>query len=692
MASLLGKRVHSFLRPQIRHLGTNVLVPPQKAPSWNHTPEDIRRQTQEYVDRVKREDNDLASVEGPTVQNFLERYAHYENVRIGQQSHLTFYQNVATDPELRNASSEAETILDRLSIEAGMREDMFRNVKKVYEDSKDADLDPETRRFLTKLYQGFKRNGLELSKEVRSQVEAVLKELLELSIQYNKNLGEQTEHLLLTKDQLEGLPDNVMSQFEVVGDKYKVTFKYPDIIPTLKYAKKAETRKLAFIRYQNIVPENAELLKKTVAKRLELAKLLGYESYADYVLEESMAKSVKTVMDFENGLLGKLQEKAREELAVLKKLKLEDYKAQGLDTNSDEAQNYYVWDHSYYNNKLLEQKYKVDEQKILEYFPLQSTIENMLKFYEKLFLLRFDEVTDPKAKSVWHEDVKQFAVWKTDTEKPEFIGWIYFDLHPREGKYGHAAAFGLWPGYLDSDNTKKRPVCALVCNFLKPTKTKPSLLKHSEVTTFFHELGHGIHDLVSETRYGRFHGATTSRDFVEAPSQMLEFWTWLAPELKRLLLHYVTGKPLEDDLIKSLVALKHVNGALANLRQLHFGLFDMAIHSTKDGKVDVDHEWNVLRENITMLALGVETKGYGSFGHMMGGYAAGYYGYLYLEVFAADLFYTLFKADPMNTVNGIRYRDTVLKVGGSREELDGLREVLGRDPNNKAFLEELGVQ
>ncbi|GMM38680.1 metalloendopeptidase [Saccharomycopsis crataegensis] len=686
-----------FSSYSVRFFGSNSqnLVPPQQPPSWNDTPEQILEKTKRFLEKVKEQDDSIAALSEPTLENLIIPYSQWENERFRMINYLTLYQHVSTNPEIRNASTEAEKLLDKQAIESGLREDIFKNVKKVYEDNKDNDsLAPELKRFISKLYNAYRRNGLDLPKETREKVEKVSKKLSELSIQFNQNLGEQTEFLLLTKEELEGVPEDVLSQFDKQDDKYKVTFKYPDIVPTLKYSKNAATRKKAFIGDQNKVPENAEILKEAIKIRLELAQLLGYKSYAEYILELSMAKTADRVMEFENDLWDKLKPKAAEELSKMKQLKLQDYKERGLNIESEEAKNYYIWDHGYYNNKLLQEQYKVDEQKISEYFPLQSTVEKMLKFYETLFNLKFEEVTDPKQKSVWHEDVKQRSVWKMDDLKnPEFLGWIYFDLHPRDGKYGHAAEFEIWPGYFDETTGKKsRPVCALICNFSKPSKTKPSLLKHNEVTTFFHELGHGIHEIVGDTHYARFHGTATARDFVEAPSQMLEFWTWTSAELKKLSSHYITGDPLPESLIASLVKSKHVNGGLGNLRQLHFGLFDMTIHNTHDGKADVDKAWNSLREEVTLLKSGDENvRGYGSFGHMMGGYAAGYYGYLYSEVFATDMYYTLFKEDPMNTTNGIRYRDTILKRGGSRDDLDNLKELLGREPNSDAFLQEIGI-
>jgi len=407
-------------------------------------------------------------------------------------------------------------------------------------------------------------------------------------------------------------------------------------------------------------------------------------------LEVKLAKKKHTVLDFLNDLRTKLTPVAESELQVLKDLKNKDLKARNLPVEDE----FYSWDFAYYNERLLEEKYQVDSLKISEYFPLQSTIKKMLGFYETIMDVKFVKL-DPKPEEVWHEDVEMYAVFKNiKFGTLEYVGVIYFDLHPRDGKYGHAANFGIGPGYVNSNGTRKNPETVLVCNFTKPTKTRPSLLKHDEVVTFFHELGHGIHNMLSQTKYAKFHGTNVERDFVEAPSQMLEYWVWSKNELKLLSSHYETGEPISDDLIDLLIKTKHVNTGLSNLRQLFFGLFDMSLHTIESedqiDKLNLFDTWNTLRREITLLPDGNNpTKGYCSFGHIAGGYESGYYGYLYSQVFAADIYYTLFKEDPMNTENGIRYRDIILKRGGSREIMDNLEEVLGRKPNSEAFLAEI---
>jgi len=282
------------------------------------------------------------------------------------------------------------------------------------------------------------------------------------------------------------------------------------------------------------------------------------------------------------------------------------------------------------------------------------------------------------------------------------VGYLYLDLHPRPGKYGHAANFSLQPGFSYPNGTRRYPATALVCNFSKPTPTKPSLLKHDEVVTLFHELGHGIHDLAGRTKYSRFHGTSVVRDFVEAPSQMLENWCWTPSQLKSLSQHYETKEPIPDDLIAKQISVKHVNDALFNLRQLHFGIFDMTIHtpaSHEDAKaIKFSELYNDLRIKITGLK-GPESFGMGSgwgsgqatFGHLIGGYDAGYYGYLSSQVYSTDMFYTVFKKDPMDPKEGRRYRHMVLEKGGSQDEMTTLEAFLGRKPSTESFYQELGL-
>lgn len=686
------------LRKTIGTLMTQ-LKPPQRPPLWNHTVDDIVEFTDALIKESAAMDDFVASTfdKGDGLK-VVEAFSELENRHAPVSQQLTFYQHVSASKELRDASNAAEEKLEKFAIESGMREDVYKTLLQIYQDYKDVkSIDPETSRYIEKVYKKYERNGFGQPPEIRQRIKELKEKLSEISITFSKNLVEDTGFILFSEKELTGVPQDVVTQFAKVEDpetkvvSYKMTFKYPDIFPVLKYAQNPYTRRRAFVGDQNKVPENAGLLVEAVKLRSELANLLGYQSFAAYVQEERMSKNPENVWNFLLDLKDKLHSQGVKERETLLDLKKHEYEQNGWDYDGE----YYVWDHRYYDNKLLENEYKVDATKIAEYFPLQATIGKMLEIFETLFKLKFAEDIEEEDKSVWHPDVKQFAVWKMDDlQNPEFAGWLYFDLHPRDGKYGHAANFGLAPGFTKTDESRAYPVTALVCNFSQPTESKPSLLKHDEVNTFFHELGHGIHDLLGKTKYSRFHGTSVSWDFVECPSQMLEYWTWSPKELKFLSSHFLNPEEsLPEELITSLVRSKNVNGGLFNLRQLHFGIFDMKLHSLAKGEsVDVISCWNDMREEIALVSSkGITTKGFGSFGHLLGGYGAGYYGYLWSQVFAADIYYSMFKADPMDSKKGCRYRDIILSRGGSRDELENLQELLGRDPSNEAFLKELGM-
>lgn len=680
-------------------------IAPQPAPSWNWTPSKIVSDAQKFIDESNQFHDKMVALEEPTIDNFIVPFMNRENEAGLLINQLTFFQHVSADKDMRDSSVKATELLQDFDIESSLRHDLFLQYDKLWKKIKDDKAkfekkpsDFERYEFVRKCHRDYVRAGLNLDENQRNKVKDIKKKIANNSLQFSTNLGEQKEFIAFTKEELNGVSDSVMEQFETFKDEktgkemYKVTFKYPDIFPVLKTAKNPETRKRAFTADQNKVAANEALFADTLQLRKDLAELLGYSSYANYNLELKMAKEQNKVFDFLDDLIKRLKPLGAKEIDILKELKKKDCKELGIEYDD----HYYIWDHRYYDNNYLKDNYNVDLEKISEYYPTQTAIEGMLRIYETLLNLKFIEETDESKKTVWHEDVKQLAVWKMDdATKPEFVGWIYFDLHPRDGKYGHAANFGISSSYIKPDGARSYPVTALVCNFSKATATKPSLLKHNEITTLFHELGHGIHDLVGTNDNSRFNGpGAVPWDFVEAPSQMLEFWTWNKNELESLSSHYKTGEKIPTDLLDSLVSTKHVNGALFALRQLHFGLFDMKVHTCDDlSKLDYLKLWNELRQEVSLVEnAGLYTKGFDSFGHIMSdSYSAGYYGYMWAEVFATDMYYTKFAADPLNTKTGIKYRDIVLSKGGLYEIEDNLVEFLGRKPNNEAFLKELGL-
>ncbi|KAL5417945.1 hypothetical protein PMIN04_007518 [Paraphaeosphaeria minitans] len=640
--------------------------PPQLPPTFTATPDSLVSDTKKLIDRSR-------NIQDAIVKDVTAASANFKNVllpvalddnKMAIESHIIgFYQAVSTDKALRDASTEAEKLLDDFSIESSMRDDVFKLIDAVLK--KKESLDPESQRLLEKDHKSYIRNGLNLDPGAqRDRFKEIKQRLSAISIEFQKNLNEEQAGIWFTREELDGVPEDVVDGLKVGEgenkDKFWLTFKYPDLFPTLKYATNAETRKRVFVENENKCNDNVPLFREAILLRDEAARLLGYNNHAEFRIEDKMAKTTKTVNDFLGDLRTRLAPGGQAEIKKLLELKQEDLNTRRL---GDDSSKYFLWDHRYYDRLMLERDFQLDQQIIAEYFPLQTTIQGMLKIFEELFGLAFVEITGDDRTAladggkgsdiVWHEDVQVFSVWDDEGEGAGFVGYLYLDLFPRDGKYGHAANFNLQPGYIDENGKRRYPATALVCNFSKPTPKKPSLLKHDEVVTLFHELGHGIHDLVSKTIYSRFHGTNTVRDFVEAPSQMLENWCWTPSQLRSLSHHYshlspeyeaaykeasgADKKPAEqipNSLIANLISTKHVNDALFNLRQLHFGMFDMTVHEPKSHEgikeLDITSTYNQLRHDISQLD-GPEASsgdwkwgnGQATFGHLIGGYDAG---------------------------------------------------------------------
>ncbi|KAI1857644.1 hypothetical protein JX265_011059 [Neoarthrinium moseri] len=693
-------------------------TPPQAPPTFTGTKDSIVKDAKDLCDSTRSLLDKIVadvSVEKASFASVLKPMTEDEDQSGLSGRILGFYQYVSSNADLRNASTEAETIMDEFGIECNMREDVFQLVDAVAKRQKEQepDLDPESLRLLDKERKNYIKNGLGLPKgPQRDRFKEIKTRLSQIGIEFQKNLNEEDSGLWFTKEELVGVPEDVVDNLEKGSGendgKVKLSFKYPDLFPTLKFAQNSETRKKVFIANENKLNENIPLFREAILLRDEAARMLGYPNHATLRIEDKMSKEPATVNTFLADLRKRLAPGGVKEKEHLLALKKKDEESRGVETDDK----YYLWDHRFYDRMMVEQEYSIDETKIAEYFPLQNTVRGMLKIFEELFGLVFVELDaaerakiSPTGKAediAWHEDVIIFSVWDDSSEGDGFVGYLYLDLHPRQGKYGHAANFNLQPGFLQPDGSRRYPATALVCNFSKPTPTKPSLLKHDEVVTLFHELGHGIHDLAGRCKYSRFHGTSTVRDFVEAPSQMLENWCWTPSQLKALSKHYETGEPIPDDLIKKQIATKHVNDALFNLRQLHFGIFDMTVHTPESHeeleKMDFSKLYNELRSEIAGLdgpeALGEPStwgNGQATFGHLIGGYDAGYYGYLSSLVYSTDMFYSIFKTNPMDGKEGRRYRHTVLERGGSQDEMTTLEQFLGRKPSSEAFYRDLGV-
>lgn len=614
-------------------------------------------------------------------------------------SSIEFAQHVHPNEKVRDASAAADTALSAFHVEQSMRTDVYRSLLafKARVDAGEAALEgAERRRALDFYLRDAARNGLHLADAERARVEAIKKELSALGIQFSKNLADdKTAVRFASAAELDGVPPDVLAGYERDGgdDAVLVKMDYPEYVPAMKYCRVAETRRRLELAYNTrCMKENAAIMERLVALRAELAAVLGFPTFAAYQLDTKMAKTPGAVASFLANISERLEPVAARDLEALLALKRAECEAAGAEFDGKIN----AWDYSYYVRLREETEFKVDGQLVQQYLPLQTVIDGTLRLYEGLFGIRFARAAGAH---VWHDDVIYFDVTNTDGSP---VGAIYFDLHPRENKYGHAACWGSVPRCeyrraRDGALAVQLPVTALVCNFTKPTADKPSLLTHNEAVTLLHELGHGLHGLLSEAALPRFAGTQVERDFVEAPSQMLEQFCWNATVLRMLSGHHSErgedGEParLPDELVASMLAAKTATSGLVFKRQLVFGTFDQRIH-TRDS-ADVAEVFAATQGEVSGgIAATPGTCFPANFAHLAGGYEASYYGYAWAQSLSCAMYYDTFGEEGvLNAETGARYRREILAPGGSRDAMESVTAFIGHAPTDDAFLRELGL-
>jgi oligopeptidase A len=499
-----------------------------------------------------------------------------------------------------------------------------------------------------------------------------------LSNMFSKNIADYKDELIVTEAEVEGLDDAYKDAHRQEAGTYKIDLSYPSYRPFMRLSKSDEARKKLYMKYTNRASDkNLVILEKLILNRTELAELLGYKTFAEYRLVTRMAKTPKTVWDFENGLIEKVQEKGKSDYEEVLQVK------RNL-TGNDTVRVVNSWEYGYYSNILKRDKYKVDSEKVKEYFEINNVMDGLFSITQSLFGLQYKEVENP---SVWHEDVRLFEVFDND----KLIGRFYLDLYPRDNKYRHAACFGFQKGRLTSEGYQV-PTATLECNFPQATDSSPALMSHGQVNTFFHEFGHVLHTLLTQSELDGFSGTSVSRDFVEAPSQIFENWTWDYPSLKMFAKHYKTGEVLPKDLYDKMMAAKNVGSGVGTLAQIFYGTIDMTIHD-KYQPHETRTTTDIVKElqNKILLTPFVEgTHFQAAFGHLTG-YAASYYGYLWSKVYAQDMFSVFENEGILNPDVGKRYRKIILARGADQEAIELVKEFLGRSPNPRAFYKSLGL-
>ena len=580
------------------------------------------------------------------------------------------------DSATRETAVKVRADFAKMFNELQLNEDLYKAVK-AYSITKEAQsLKGPQAKFVTETVIDYERNGFALELEQREILKDLLNEISSLSNQFAANIANYEDFLILNEDQMKGVSEDFKKGHLQEDGTYKVGLSYPDYIPFMKNAISEDARKQLFFKYNNrAADKNLEVLNNVLIKRKEMAELLGYPTFATYQTETRMAKNPETVWGFESKLTESVRPKGKKDFQ-----ELQDYqRSLGIDGNVD------PWDKSYLTEELMTNKYGVSEEEVRQYFPIESVKDGLFSITQKLFGLSYKKIEKP---SVWHPDVELYEV----LDDGELIGRFYLDLHPRSNKYNHAACFPIISSK-DKPEGYQIPQASLVCNFTEPTKDKPALMTHDEVETFFHEFGHVLHNMLSKTTLGAQAGTSVSRDFVEAPSQIFENWTWDYESLSLFAKHYETGEVLPEPLFNKMLAAKNVMSGLNTLQQVFYGSYDMTLHDKFDpnGKKTTTEVLEKLQNDITFYDYMPETHFQAAFGHLMG-YAASYYGYLWSDVYAQDMFSKFKKEGILSPEVGMAYRSKILARGSEVDEMEMLRDFLGREPNDKAFVESLGLE
>lgn len=597
-------------------------------------------------------------------------------------SPISIVENTSTDAKLRKVATAEMLRFQEFAVGFSYREDIYKALR-AYADT-DPKISGQEKRLFDETMRDYKRRGFTLSVEARSEVEALQKEITKLTTQFDQNIRETDTIEKFTKAELNGLPDDFLKTVKTGGDEYSLSGKIAShYIKVLTLATNSETRKrILSARSRHAMELNLSILKKVVKIRAQIANRLGYATWADYKTENRMAKNEKTVRNFLEDLSRGLQPKFEQELEALRKLKV-------IETKDPEAQ-IVAWDTFYYKAKLLQEKYAIDYEALRVYFPYEKCLSGMFQVYETTFGITIEQIENPKP---WAEGVTLYMVADTATGKP--MGLFYLDMFPREGKYNHFAQFSIIPSKQMGNGDFQRPTVALICNFPKPIGNQPSLLSFDNVKTLFHEFGHCMHSILSESRFVSFSGTRVPRDFVEAPSQVLEYWTKDKQVLDLFAADYRDpSKKLPEQVLENIEAAELATIALRYRGQIGYAMTDLLMHNFAH-PIQVQ---NVAEIGNDTLAAYFLSRPEGSafvagFGHLMG-YDAGYYGYAWSDVIAADMASVFEKSKDkfLDKELGMRLRNEVFSRGGTRDVNESVEKFLGRPRSMDAFLIKLGIK
>ncbi|KAJ5722017.1 metallopeptidase [Penicillium malachiteum] len=654
--------------------------PPQPPFALNQTPEQVIQVTQDGIAKSKAR-LDLLTAKPMiewTFTGFVLPFAEDENNTVLESTLVQIYGYVSKDKELRDASRTALQLWNEHECEVFARPDLFKCIDAVYKKCEDGSitLDAEEKHYLDQVHLKFRRNAVHIVGETKEQYQTLQKRI---------------DHL---KAELNGVTEEYLASRERDADnKVFVGLKKNDIYVVSRFATEESTRRRMYIAYENKCAQNVALFEELVSCRARVAKLLGYASYAKYTIQGRML-TLPQVMELllSDETRKQVADKADSERAILMEAKKQFLIKQGKPEDEIDSR-IHLWDMNFYSHAVRRERFDIDDRAVSEYFPLDHTLAGMLKIFEQIFGLHFEPVTS--GAWVWDESVTVSAVWNEEALGGEFLGYVYFDLFERPGKFNSNCNAYIAPGF--TEGKRVYPGIVLLASF---SPVAPILIRHRQVVTLFHELGHTIHYLVGKTRFASTYGTSTSHDFVEIPSKMLEYWCWNPSILHSLSRHYAytsdeekeaylksyENLPAEKppiDLFERLNAAKEVNEACGMQNQLHFTLYDLTVHGSTPVE-DLPALFNRMGREITSR-IGPESHGGGdnwgcgqaSFQHFFRNYAAGYYVYFLGDAYLAIMFNTRFQKNPLDEAEGRRYRHIVLGKGGGVPQLPLLKEFVG---------------
>lgn len=655
--------------------------------------EDFLPAISQLIDDAKAEIDEITSnPETPTFENTVEAL-EFSGQKLERASSIFFNLNSAeTNPEIQKIAQEISPMLTEFGNDILLNEQLFNRIKTVFDQRDSLDLSDEQKMLLDKKYKSFSRNGANLSEENKKKLRQIDSQLAKLSLSFGENVLAETNkfelHITDEKD-LSGLPEGVVdAAAETAAEKGKegwvFTLDYPSYVPFMTYADNRELRKKMAIAFgakgfHNDELDNQQNVLQIVNLRYERAKLLGYKSHADFVLEERMAQSPEKVKSFLNELLEKAKPAAEKEFKRLSEFAKE----------LDGLQRLEKWDGAYYSEKLKQKLYNLDDEKLKPYFELKNVINGVFRVAQKLYGLQFSEVNTIDK---YHPDVKTYEV--TD-EEGNLVSIFYADFHPRPGKRNGAWMTSYKPQQI-KDGKNERPHVSIVCNFTKPVsgkENKPALLTFNEVTTLFHEFGHALHGMLANTHYPSLSGTNVYWDFVELPSQILENWCYEKETLELFATNYKTGEVIPMEYVEKIKESATFLEGMATLRQLSFGFLDMAWHDSNPAGITDVKTFELAAFGDTQLYPDVAQNCMStSFSHIFqGGYSAGYYSYKWAEVLDADAF-DLFKQEGIfNKRIADRFKGFVLSQGGILDPLELYVKFRGQEPNPEALLRRAGL-